>query len=111
MKESTLTTNILKALRAEGGWWFKVHGGPFQQAGVPDIVGVFDGVFFGVEVKLPGRPHPVTKLQRYTLHRIHAARGVAVVVESVQDALDAISAPVYVARAKGLETFELIQSD
>ena len=31
--ETLLSEKVLSRLRAEGGWWFKVHGGPFQTAG------------------------------------------------------------------------------
>lgn len=58
--ESLLTARILKALRDLGGVWFKIHGGWFQGERLPDIVGCYQGLFYGLEVKVPGkhiRPH------------------------------------------------------
>ncbi len=33
------------------GWWFKVWGGGFQRAGIPDIVCNINGHFVAIEVK------------------------------------------------------------
>jgi hypothetical protein len=34
-----------------GGKWWKVHGGPFQEAGIPDLNGCVDGLYIAIEVK------------------------------------------------------------
>ncbi len=90
MKESDLTTKIVKTLRARGGFWFKVHGGAYQMAGVPDIIGCYKGHFIGIEVKLPSLRHKVTKRQRLILSRIRRARGTAVVCVSTLAALEVL---------------------
>lgn len=54
--ESLITAKILKALRSLGGFWVKIHGGPYQVIGLPDIVGCYEGLFFGLEVKDPKAP-------------------------------------------------------
>lgn len=107
MKESVLTTRILRALKGLGGFWFKVHGGPYQQAGIPDILGVLDGTLYALEVKLPGRPHPLTDLQRATLDEMHRSGAVAAVVESREEALHLVTVPVKEARTIGLTTFRV----
>lgn len=88
MSERRLTTNILKALRQRWpeGWWVKVHGGPMQQAGIPDIIGCVGGRFVALEVKDPDGNHPVTELQEHTLKEITEAEGLAAVVRSVDQA-------------------------
>lgn len=91
MRESSLVRRILKALKGRGGYWFKVHGHPGQTRGLPDIIGVYQGRFVGLEVKVPHRKDRVTELQAYTLEQIRQAGGVGEVVTSVQDALDIIS--------------------
>jgi len=91
MKESSLVSRILKALKGRGGYWFKVHGHPGQTRGLPDIIGVYQGRFVGLEVKVSHRKNRVTELQRYTLEQIRKAGGVGEVVTSVQEALDVIS--------------------
>lgn len=86
-------TRIVNAImRAFGsGWphsWFvKIHGGPFQAAGIPDIVGVVEGRFVALEVKCPGKESTTTKLQALTIRRILAAGGIAGVVCSATDAV------------------------
>jgi len=65
-------------------WAFKAHGGPYQAAGIPDIVGCHAGRFFAIEVKTPtGR---LTAIQALTLSRIAAAGGLAGVATSVEEA-------------------------
>lgn len=91
MKESTLQRKILKALNS-GGWGFfvNIHGGPYQRVGLPDIIGCGrSGTFIGLEVKLPGEPHPVTPMQQKVLDEIRVNSGIARVVHSVEEAIDA----------------------
>lgn len=89
--ESRLQARIRRALEREfGGWWFKVWGGPFQTAGVPDLVGTVEGLFFALEVKLPKRGR-VSDIQRITIDRIKSHGGaVASVVEDEEQALDIV---------------------
>lgn len=82
--ESTVVKRVLAYLNSRGGFWMKVHGGPFQLAGVPDIIGCYRGRFVAMEAKRPGK-NP-TRLQEYMLGRITAAGGVTAVIRSVDDA-------------------------
>jgi len=84
--ESALTRRILKALRGRGGFWTKVHGGPYQATGLPDIIGVYEGRFYGMEVKLPKGGQPTAR-QALALRLIEAAGGVSGVVRGPTDAL------------------------
>jgi len=53
--ETRLQRRIVRALKKEvGGWWAKIYVGPFQQAGIPDLLGCVEGLFFALEVKMPG---------------------------------------------------------
>jgi hypothetical protein len=88
--ESAIVGRIQKRLKETGGWFIKVHGGAFQAAGVPDIIGCLSGRFVAFEVKRPsGKP---TKLQLYVIGRIQAAGGLAAVVYSVADVETALKA-------------------
>lgn len=70
--ESRLQRRIRKALRAEfGGYWFKVWGGPFQPAGIPDLHGDF-------------RPHPDDP------NRLHPGRSAYVEVKTDDGEISAI---------------------
>lgn len=85
--ERVVTDRIMRILRAmDGVWCFKAHGGPFQRAGVPDIIGCIDERFFAIEVK--ARSGKTTALQELTIQHIIAAGGLAGVATSVEQALD-----------------------
>lgn len=92
--ESRLQRRIKKALlKAVGGWWVKIHGGPFQQAGIPDLIGCVEGLFFALEVKTP--TGDTSEIQRFTLKAIRKEGGAIAkvvitpeaAVECVEDAL------------------------
>lgn len=84
--ERTITDAIMRYLKglAPLGWFRKIHGGNFQTAGIPDIIGCYRGVFVAFEVKRPavGR---LTPLQAREIELIASAGGVACVVRSVED--------------------------
>jgi len=90
MREAILVTKIKKALEKEGCWVLKVHGGPYQQAGVPDLIVCFKSDFIALEVKTPERRSSVTALQKATMEMIRDADGEAYVVTSVDEALDCL---------------------
>jgi len=82
--EKTIVAAIMRGLKARGvRWMVKTHGGPYQTAGLPDIIAVAPGSgrLLGIEVKRP------TELQKATLARINAAGGVAGVAFGIEDAL------------------------
>jgi hypothetical protein len=107
--ESRLSRAIMAALRARGVYCFKVHGGPFTQAGTPDIIACVPvklyidddgfstsipttiGIFVGFETKTPtgGDPSPI---QEHQHNKIRAACGQVFVPRSVQDAVEALEA-------------------
>ena len=87
--ESRLQQSIQKSLRAEvGGWWFKVWGGPFMPAGIPDLIGCVDGFFFAFEVKLPKKSSKPSAIQLETIKDIVIkGGGVATIVRSEEEAV------------------------
>jgi hypothetical protein len=88
VNESALTRKGVKALNELPHTWArKIHGGPHQRAGIPDVLGCTYGVFFGLEWKMPGKEKNVTELQKYALEGIRAAGGHAVVVTTVDQAV------------------------
>ena len=66
---------ILKELRAY--YFYPVTGG-YGGSGVPDIVGCYGGMFFGIECKA-GKNKP-TALQQKNLDAITKAGGIAMVI-------------------------------
>lgn len=87
MSEAAIRTAIVKKLNSYSGYWFVLHQDAFTTVGLPDIVGVYAGYFYGLEVKQPGKLHTLTKKQSKVLDRIRAAGGKATVVTSVNDAM------------------------
>lgn len=84
--ESKLQRKIRRALEKEvGGFWFKVHGGPFQQVGLPDLLGCVQGLYITVEVKfLKGITSPVQDAIRHIIRR---HQGCSIVAYSPEQAV------------------------
>jgi predicted RecB family endonuclease len=85
--ESGLRTRIVKALNQYSGVWFVIWQDGHQEKGMPDIIGCYQGKFYGIEVKLPGKLHTVTKRQAYVIKKINDSGGRATVVTTVQEAM------------------------
>ena len=88
--ESRLQRAIRRKLTHEvGGYWLKIAGGPFQKAGVPDILGCVNGLFIGLEVKRPdrGKKSEPSELQKIEIQLINLAGGTAGVVTSPKEAI------------------------
>ena len=84
-RESIIVRNIMNELRSRGAWVFKVHGSPYQTVGVPDLLVSYQGRFYAMEVKQPGKP--LSLIQAKTIEDIRATGAVAGRVESVEDAV------------------------
>lgn len=80
----------MEALRARGAFVWKVHGNEYTMAGLPDIVGVYNGKMIAVETKMPGRRGNVSKVQALRHDQIRSAGGVVVVATSVEEALEVL---------------------
>jgi hypothetical protein len=87
--ESTIVSKIKKAISKKwpNAFYFKVHGGMYQSAGIPDLVGCIDGMFFAIEVKRPSTKTNVTPLQQACIEQIIKAGGIAFVSWSETDAV------------------------
>ena len=91
MTEASLVNKIMASLeKGLGGIWIKISAGPFQVAGLPDIIGCYKGKFIGLEVKLPGKEKTLTKIQQFWLRKINEAGGKASMVTSVEQSLELV---------------------
>ena len=73
--EKTITNSIIRYAKEAGLWHMKIHGGPYQTPGIPDLLIIKEGRAYFLEVKQPGkRP---TKLQEQRMEDIRK-RGKAV---------------------------------
>lgn len=62
MSESTISKNIRAALIARGARPIKYHGGPYSEAGIPDLLVAYRGRFIFLETKQPGEtPTPIQR--------------------------------------------------
>lgn len=89
--ESRLSRKIMTEIRANGYFCFKVHGSEHMMAGLPDIIVCANGHFIGLETKMPGEEHNTSPRQDYVHGLIRDAGGSAIVITSVQEALQAIA--------------------
>ncbi len=95
MTESEITRRMIRAFRARGAWAVKIHGGPHQTRGLPDILACYKGQMIGIEVKRPNRKNTVTPIQERTLRDLESSGAVALIltrVDSVGRLLDILDA-------------------
>lgn len=85
--ESKLSRKIMDALRARGWFCFKVHGSEYMMAGLPDILVCAEGLFIGLETKLPSTRGNVSPRQMYVRSQIQNAAGTSEIVCSPEEAI------------------------
>ena len=76
--EAKVKAKVVAQLKALDAYYFYPVTGGYGSSGVPDIVGCYNGVFFGIECKA-GNNKP-TALQQKNLDRIAANGGIALVI-------------------------------
>ena len=83
--EKNITKAIMNHLKSIKAFAVKLHGGPFQAAGLPDIMCILHGqtVFFEVKTEV-GK---VTRIQSHCHDRIRKAGGLVSVVRSVDEVI------------------------
>ena len=77
--ESKVKRVVVKQLQELGAYYFYPVTGGYGRSGVPDIVGCYQGKFFGIECKANG--NKPTPLQEKNLREIDASHGLALVVD------------------------------
>ena len=85
MKESQIQAKIIKYLEEQGAY---IVNGIFSKKGVPDLIGIYKGKGFGIEVKKPETKNNTSKLQDIHLRRIQEAAGFSCVATSVGEVED-----------------------
>jgi Holliday junction resolvase len=88
--ESRLSRAIIKALRLNGWFAFKVHGSALMQSGLPDIIVCAEGQFIGLETKMPGKEGNTSVVQELIHQRIRESGGRCFVISSVREAIDSV---------------------
>ena len=77
--EKKVKERVAKQLRKIGAYFFYPATGGYGRSGVPDIVGCYKRMFFGIECK--AGKNKLTELQRHELYRIQLAEGQAFVAD------------------------------
>ena len=76
--EAKVKKKVAEALKKLGVYYFYPVTGGYGRSGVPDIVGCYNGKFFGIECK--AGKGKTTPLQDMNINQIRAAGGIAAVV-------------------------------
>ena len=76
--EAKVKKKVADALKKLGAYYFYPATGGYGKSGVPDIVGCYEGRFFGIECK--AGKGKTTTLQDMNLKQITAAGGISAVV-------------------------------
>lgn len=88
--ESKLSRRIMEALRAQGWFVFKVHGSEMMMAGLPDLIICAEGLFIGLETKMPDKRTNTSPRQDLVHARIIEAGGTARVVCGPDEAVQIV---------------------
>ena len=79
--EKKVKTTVTRYIKEIGCYYFFPATGGFGKSGVPDIIGCYEGRFFGIECK--AGKGKVTALQQNNLERIAANGGIALVINEL----------------------------
>ena len=85
--EKKVKQKVVAQLKELGAYYFYPVTGGYGASGVPDIVGCYRGVFFGIECKA-GRNKP-TALQMKNLNQIEKTNGISLVIN--EDNVDTVT--------------------
>lgn len=89
--EYRIVQNIKKLIRTRGGWCVKIHGGPYQDAGTPDLLACYKGRFIAIEVKTSrGVARPEQKVAQQGIIKSGGYALITHLIGDVADVLDAI---------------------
>ena len=76
--EAKVKKVVATQLKERGAYYFYPVTGGYGKSGVPDIIGCYDGLFFGIECK--AGKNKTTALQDKNIEDILAAGGCALIV-------------------------------
>lgn len=82
--EGKVKAAIKKLLKERGIYYYMPVQNGMGIVGVPDIICCVDGRFMAIEVKAPGKRGNTTANQDRQIMEIHAAGGIAIVADSVE---------------------------
>lgn len=98
--ETRLVARMVSAIRKRWPtvWIVKIHGGPYQRVGIPDLLVIIDGRAVGIEVKAQKPSESAehareraTPTQRATIAAMKRAGAVAGVAVTIDEAIALVS--------------------
>jgi len=89
--EAKVKKKVVAVLKELGAYYFYPVTGGYGQSGVPDIIGCYQGSFFGIECKA-GKNKP-TALQEKNLRDIAKSGGIALVIneDNIDDVMHSLN--------------------
>lgn len=106
--EGRIKRKVVEVLKKHRVWYFFPASNGFGRAGIPDIIGIVDGRFFGIECKADPKKKP-TALQVKCGEEIEAAGGIWLLVRSKEDA-DALGTMINKMRSEEAHGNQTIES-
>ncbi len=91
--EARVKDQVKKILQERGAWYYMPIQNGMGVVGIPDFIGCYQGQFFAIETKAPGKLNTLTPNQLARIKEIGDAGGVTVVAtdaESVKALLDSM---------------------
>ena len=77
--EAKVKKKVVAVLKELGAYYFYPVTGGYGQSGVPDIVGCYQGMFFGIECKA-GKNKPTALQEKNLRGYSHQSGGIALVI-------------------------------
>ena len=81
--EGQVKKAVKKWLTERGIWYYMPMQNGFGKVGIPDFLCCWNGHFFAIETKAPGRRNETTPNQDARIEEIRQAKGWAMVVDDV----------------------------
>ena len=88
--EGIVKKKIKEYLVTTGAWYYMPVSNGMGRVGCPDILVCYKGYFLAFEVKSPGKIANTTANQDREIAGINNAKGVAIVVDSVEQVMEVI---------------------
>ena len=88
--EGKVKKKIKEYLVTTGAWYYMPVSNGMGRVGCPDILVCYKGYFLAFEVKSPGKIANTTANQDREIAGINNAKGVAIVVDSVEQVMEEI---------------------
>jgi hypothetical protein len=90
--EGKVKEAVKKVLKKHCIWYFMPSANGYGKVGIPDIIACWEGRFFAIETKAPGKIDNTTPNQDMQLAAIRSAGGWALVVDNATQVEEFINA-------------------